>query len=94
MSFSLSLNCDVRAARRSCPRAGGAAATKTRWRSAQVERRRRVEAMQRSKERGARNTLPCALSCRKSNIHAEGGRFRSDAGFSLSHYSGQHLGRI
>lgn len=35
--------------------------------------RRRVEAMQRRKKRGARNSLPCALSCLKSNIHAEGG---------------------
>lgn len=72
LPLSRALSCDVRAARRSCPRAGGAAATETRWRSAQVERRR-VEAMQRRKKRGARNSLPCALSCLKSNIHAEGG---------------------
>lgn len=35
--------------------------------------RRRVEAMQRRKKRRARNSLPCALSCLKSNIHAEVG---------------------
>lgn len=95
LPLSRARSCDVRAARRSCPRAGGAAATETRWRSAQVERRR-VEAMQRRKKRGARNSLPCALSCLKSNIHAEGGgaRFRNDAGFSLAHCSGHRLGSL
>lgn len=60
--------------------------------------RRRVEAMQRRKKRGARNSLPCALSCLKSNIHAEGGgggrEGRNDAGFSLAHYSGHRLGSL